>query len=281
MKLEIGREYRRVDIHSSLGEGNRQSGISRFKSSKQVLIFTSEKGEAHGYKDYWEGDYFYYTGAGRVGDQNVEDMRHNGTVLYHKENNDTIRLMEETHSGHHKYIAELELIDFEYFQTIDDNNKNRIAVRFILRRTDSNQQLNSTNVTTTRYKKPDSTSRRGLVTTRVGQGYYRQSILERFHRVCAVTKTGPEEILIASHIVPWRDSNDAERLDPDNGILLSPTYDALFDKHLISFSDDGSIIIGCSLTAEQIAKLAITRAERINVTDEMKPYLARHRAELR
>ena len=281
MKLEIGQEYKRVDIHSSLGEGNRQSGISRFKSSKQVLIFTSEKGESHGYKDYWEGDYFYYTGAGRVGDQNVEDMRHNGTVLYHKDNNDKIRLMEETRSGHHKYIAELELIDFEYFQTIDDNNKNRIAVRFILRRTDFNQQPDSTDVATARYKKPDSTSRRGLVTTRVGQGYYRQLILERFHRVCAVTKAGPEEILIASHIVPWRDSSDDERLDPDNGILLSPTYDALFDKHLISFADDGLIIIGSSLTAEQITKLAITRTERINVTNEMKSYLARHRAELR
>jgi 5-methylcytosine-specific restriction protein A len=275
MELELGQEYKRVDIHYSLGEGNRQSGISRCKTSKQVLIFTSEKGELHGYKDYWEGDYFYYTGAGRVGDQNEEDMRHNGTVLYHKENGDVIRLMEETRSGHHKYIAELELIDFEYFQTIDDNDKNRIAVRFILRRTDSTQQRESAETTITRYKKPDSTSRRGLVTTRVGQGYYRQAILERFNKVCAVTGTGPEEILIASHIVPWRDSNDEERLDPDNGILLSPTYD------LIGFRDDGSILVGETLSSEQQKKLGVSGHETIQVTDGMKNYLARHRAKLR
>lgn len=281
MELELGQEYRRVDIHSSLGEGNRQSGISRFRSTKQVLIFTSEKGESHGYRDYWDGDYFYYTGAGRVGDQNAEDMRHNGVILYHKENGDTIRLMEETRSGHHKYIAELELIDFEYFQTVDDNDKNRIAVRFILSRTDSNQQTKSAESTIKRYKKPDSTSRRGLVTTRVGQGYYRQAILERFKKVCAVTGTGPEEILIASHIVPWRDSNDYERLDPDNGILLSPTYDALFDKHLISFREDGSIVVGETLSADQQAKLGLSGNETIQVTEGMKFYLIRHRAKLR
>ena len=56
---------------------------------------------------------------------------------------------------------------------------------------------------------------------------------------CSILK-----ILIASHIVPWKEASDNERLDVENGILLSPTIDALFDKHLISFNDDGSIIIG-------------------------------------
>jgi predicted restriction endonuclease len=79
------------------------------------------------------------------------------------------------------------------------------------------------------------------VTSRVGQGYYRQKLIKKFNGKCAVTKNDVEEILIANHIVPWRHSSDEERLDPDNGILLSPLYDALFDKHMITFGDDGSI----------------------------------------
>ena len=50
------------------------------------------------------------------------------------------------------------------------------------------------------------------------------------------------KILISSHIVPWSECTDDERLDVDNGILLSPNVDALFDKHLISFSDEGELI---------------------------------------
>ena len=52
-----------------------------------------------------------------------------------------------------------------------------------------------------------------------------------------------QKILIASHIKRWSDCNEEERLDVNNGILLSPTFDSLFDKHLISFSDEGEILI--------------------------------------
>ena len=77
--------------------------------------------------------------------------------------------------------------------------------------------------------------RKWLVTSRIGQGYYRQQIIEKWNGKCAVSKTDILPILIASHIVPWSESNDDERLDVENGILLLPFYDALFDKYLISF----------------------------------------------
>ena len=65
-----------------------------------------------------------------------------------------------------------------------------------------------------------------------------------------------EEILIASHIVPWKDCTDEERLDVDNGLLLSPNYDALFDKHLISFDEDGKLI-GSNTIIRDISSLKI------------------------
>ena len=85
-------------------------------------------------------------------------------------------------------------------------------------------------------------------------------------------------ILIASHIVPWSECNDEERLDVENGILLSPLYDALFDKHLISFDETGRIIVSNSLTAENLERLGLSLDTKIHITKGMFPYLKKHRA---
>jgi putative restriction endonuclease len=131
------------------------------------------------------------------------------------------------------------------------------------------------------YKIPDSTSRKGLVTSRVGQGEYRRRILSRWKYRCAVSKSPIKEILIASHIVPWREATDEERMDVHNGLLLSPIYDALFDRHLISFDDDGRIILSKAISEEEFFNLGITGKERIDdLSDRNKYYLKRHRENL-
>ena len=86
--------------------------------------------------------------------------------------------------------------------------------------------------------------------------------------------------MIASHIVPWRSSTDTERLDKENGILLSPLYDALFDKHLISFQDDGKIMISKGIFDNELL-LLIDKNSTIDVTEGMKQYLRKHRELLR
>jgi putative restriction endonuclease len=131
------------------------------------------------------------------------------------------------------------------------------------------------------YKTPDVTSRTGLVTSRVGQGEYRRRILKRWNYQCAVTKCSIKEILIASHIVPWKDSNNRERMDVDNGILLSPVYDALFDKHFISFNKAGKIILSKSLSHTELSKFGITGHESIsNLSAGNHRYLEVHRKKL-
>ena len=131
-----------------------------------------------------------------------------------------------------------------------------------------------------RYKKPNTTERKGLVTSRVGQGSYRRELLNKFQNKCAVTGAELKEILIASHIVPWKDSSDEERRDVNNGILLSPNYDALFDKHLISFDDSGSIIISSKIK-NLVNVLGIDLNAKVKVDDEMKNYLTKHREQFR
>ena len=103
---------------------------------------------------------------------------------------------------------------------------------------------------------------------------------KKFCGKCAVTGNDLEEILIASHIVPWRDSSDEERLDPDNGILLYPLYDALFDKHIITFSDDGSMEVSEQFI-ERLNSLDIDTNLKIVVSEGMTKYLARHRDQFR
>lgn len=292
MDLIPGNIYVRKEVHDEYG-GSRYSGITPTKEAKKVFIWSNESGPHHGYQDGWSEDknIYYYTGAGLRGDQELEAPMHNGRLLRHIENGDEVLLFtgQKGPGGLWKYECKLSLIDYEFFQTKDTDNKNRRAVRFILERIQgtgsegvvSPERDPTAPTNPNPHTKPTTTERKGLVTSRVGQGYYRRQILQRFAGKCAVTGANSEELLIASHIVPWRDSNDSERLDVNNGILLSPNYDALFDRHLISFSDDGQIIMSESLQKELRTSLGISSHEKIKVFEGMKAYLERHRANLR
>ena len=128
------------------------------------------------------------------------------------------------------------------------------------------------------HKKPSKTERRGLVTNRVGQGWYRTEILNRWGNMCSVSNCQLSKILISSHIVPWSKSNKDEKLDVGNGILLSPNLDSLFDRHLITFMDSGEIIISKTLEKKDLEILGIKKEMKLRkVYDDMKPYLSRHR----
>jgi HNH endonuclease len=124
---------------------------------------------------------------------------------------------------------------------------------------------------------PD-TEREALTKARIGQGIFRNEVVALWG-CCAVTRCSLSRILVASHIVPWRDSTNAERLDPFNGLLLTPNFDRLFDQCLISFSDDGSILLSKNLSDEMRAALGVTERHRLRfVRPEMLPYLRRNRA---
>ena len=102
--------------------------------------------------------------------------------------------------------------------------------------------------------------------------------MERWENRCAVKDIGLEKILIASHIVPWKESNDDEKLDVGNGILLSPILDALFDRYLISFSNEGNILISNKLDDINFKDLGIDKDTKLRrVYDDMLKYLERHR----
>lgn len=94
----------------------------------------------------------------------------------------------------------------------------------------------------------ENTSKKKMLDIRVGQYRFRKLVMSYWNNKCAVT--GTKHFLTAGHIKPWKDSDDAERLDVFNGLALSPVYDKAFDNGFISFSNEGTIIISKELEGE-------------------------------
>lgn len=120
------------------------------------------------------------------------------------------------------------------------------------------------------------TTRQAETTLRVGQDIFRSELLSYWGR-CAVTGCDVSQMLIASHIVPWSEASDEERMDVYNGLLLTPNVDRLFDRYLISFDEFGLIQIAPSLPKASLAALGIdSQLKLTKVALEHIPYLKRH-----
>lgn len=122
------------------------------------------------------------------------------------------------------------------------------------------------------------TERQQLVAARVGQGNFRASLLRYWGQRCAICGSGISEVLIASHIQPWALSSNLQRLDPFNGLLLAANIDRLFDRGLISFSDQGEMLMADGLDLSELAVLGISARSRLSRVDAAHTfYLAEHR----
>ncbi len=113
-----------------------------------------------------------------------------------------------------------------------------------------------------------------LIKSRVGQGEFRQNLLS-FWKGCAVTGYKTPSMLVASHIKPWRDSNNQERIDTFNGLLLTPNLDKAFDTGFISFDENGKIMISEILERPKI--LGIENGMKIRFGNSHRRYLEYHR----
>jgi putative restriction endonuclease len=100
------------------------------------------------------------------------------------------------------------------------------------------------------------TERLALVQARRGQGIFRDNV-RTIERACRITRVERAEHLIASHVQPWRDSSNEQRLDGENGLLLTPTVDHLFDKGFISFEDSGQLIVSPVADQKSLKKMGI------------------------
>jgi len=120
------------------------------------------------------------------------------------------------------------------------------------------------------------TTREALIQARLGQGGFRECLGEKFGWRCPVTDLQLRPALRASHIVPWKLATNEERLDPNNGLLLAANVDALFDRGLITFRPDGTLVVSQQVSSSERGKLGPLGNLRVRPTPEQAAYLRRH-----
>ncbi len=114
------------------------------------------------------------------------------------------------------------------------------------------------------------------VKTRVNQSVFREMVLANYATKCAITGIDIPQLLLASHIIPWS-KNEEHRLNPENGICLSPLYDKAFDKGIISINQKYEVILSTSLKQKNKTGFYQTHfapIENLKITEPLK-YLPR------
>jgi hypothetical protein len=126
---------------------------------------------------------------------------------------------------------------------------------------------------------PRATEAERLVVQRIGQDIFRDALMDYWSERCPITGITEPALLRASHIVPWSECTDEERLNVHNGLLLSALWDAAFDRGLVSFADDGSVLANGKLGPNAREALGLSSVHKLNgLRDQHCPNLLRHRA---
>ena len=301
--LEVGKKYSKKDLATLINEPsllNVREGVSSCKNSNSYLLFVDlekeDKEKRFHFDDFFEEDFFHWDSqtTQHIESPKIQEVVSGSVVTFlfvrvkQKEKSKTLPFV---YCGRVKYVSHEEGTSKPVhilFQNIDyDDFTENLDLLEIYRWKPSHAGMTTksritrkgsvSNERKRKYKKPDKTERRGLVTSRVGQGYYRQQVINKWKGKCPLTCIDVVSILISSHIVPWSESNEEERLDVDNGILLSPNMDALFDRHLISFDDHGELLISSKVSQENIENLRLLRLPKIEINERMLKYIKRHR----
>jgi hypothetical protein len=125
---------------------------------------------------------------------------------------------------------------------------------------------------------PRNTEAERLVVQRIGQDIFREALLDYWSGRCPLTGITEAELLRASHIIPWADCTDEQRLDVHNGLLLSALWDAAFDKGLVSFADNGVPLASENLSAAARSALRFDKARALpSLREAHRANLAEHR----
>ncbi len=267
--LTIGTQYSLVDLALLLGvseEAVKRKGVlTRVNSDAQLLLITLEKDKysTPEYVDHIEGTTVFWSGQNRI--KSTENNLLNGT-------HDTfIFIQQRRHSPYIYYgralpirmniskvidvpshvifdLPEYAALTGEVGSSIDYPETQAVADIHV------EYGVNS----------PLLTEKEVVARIRTAQTDYRNRVLSFWDNKCAVTGVDDTKWLIASHIKPWREATNEERVDPRNSLLLTPNYDKLFDRGVISFSpSDGKIIL-----PEQLSMRMWSNLSKLNINED-------------
>lgn len=262
--LIIGNQYTReslVPILQVLDMNALRKGVVGKTGEDFLMIFVTENksSDSTQYKDHLFEDTLFWEGENKHGHDRIISSEEREIFLMYR----------QKHHSPFTYMGRLALSRF--FPMTEEPSK------FVFRLIDSESVL--PNNSQYEIPHPISTTRENLIAQRVGQDIYRKKALEVWGEQCAVTGVDEKKLLIASHIKPWREASNEERLDGHNSLILTPTYDRLFDSGLISFNaNSGKIILSSKIRPIIWEKLGVDDEKHLRFvplkTDE---YLQYHR----
>lgn len=285
MKLpfQLGALYnRQAQIHALLG-GQQQGGISTPKDNPIIIAFTGEAGISHGYRDFWDdNEIFHYFGEGQTG--NMRYTGGNRAIDQHVSEGKKLIIFQMMGKGRpYRYLGEfVSLTSYIQPNTPDTNGELRDAIVFRMRRVSTNDGFGmfEEGLTVAQADADMSeTVREKLVEVRTKQRLFRERLIG-FEKGCRLTRIEDLRFLRASHIKPWANSQPDERVDGQNGLLLAPHADLLFDQGWISFESNGKLLVACNLPVEVQTGLglALKSGQRYGAfSQRQQDYLAFHR----
>lgn len=238
--LEFGQTYERPYLAKLWGYQSFHAiskGVVTPANTKYIIFFvTKDKQEAlTQYNDYIDGNMLFWEGE----EKHSSDKR----VIEANKNGDEIHLFyREVHHSSFVYFGRISLTDYQLRESSPSE--------FVFRITNLSSEIDAFREVReheAEYKTLTVTEQEQIRVSRLGQGDFRRNVI-RLWGSCSITGLQTVSLLRASHIKPWKISDNKERLTPYNGLLLIPDYDFLFDRGYISFKNNGSILVSQRLS---------------------------------
>lgn len=271
----VGQEYQRKDVlkivgHEDPGGGDWYTGYASHGADYFIFCNVGVSGRTgHDYQNHFQGEKLFWYGknGSTVRQASIKRLLNpeGHTYIFYRDGNQK----PFTFSG----VGKPEII----------NDKSPVEVLWALRPIDcasaSDDLLHD--IDELRADKTISeTVRRQLVQSRIGQGLFRSNVL-RIENACRVTGVANPDFLIASHIKPWKVSENAERLDGSNGLMLAPHIDRLFDRGFLTFANDGSLLLSNKLPDSILKAWSITvPAIKKPLSQAQEKYMQYHRTKV-
>lgn len=285
--FEVGGLYSRRDQIHARFNGQRQGGISTPSGHPYIFAFTGEVGRDHGYHDFWDTDgFFHYFGEGQSGDMTYTGG--NRAILRHDVEGKRLFVFQMLgHGRPYRFLGEFRLgRTYEKEGVASRSGATRKAIVFVLKPIlgpEGGEELGSPVSAAQGDYLLGPASRQKTVEIRVRQWLFRRRVAD-MEKGCRLTGVSDLRFLRASHIKPWSEcDSDGEKLDGNNGLLLSPNADLLFDRGWITFEDSGRLIKSDELPAEVDRRIGLDlrpgrRCGRFR--GEQLSYLDFHRKEI-
>lgn len=274
-QLVFGQSYDRLFLSDLWGYQSAQAikrGVITPKGTNHIVFFVTkdkEKGATQ-YNDFIDGDLLFWEGEEKHG----SDKR----IVEANQNSDEIHLFyRDTHHTPFVYFGRIRLIEYQLKDFAPSEFIFQIIAFVAPKEIDVFREIQEH---AAEYTTLDKTEQRQIIVSRLGQGNFRKNVI-RLWGSCSLTGLQNLSLLRASHIKPWKDSDNQERLTPFNGLLLTPDYDFLFDKGYVSFLENGSILISNRLDGFARKVFDVKDDLRLRrVFPENKEYLDFHRSEI-